>query len=113
MKFTFNRGQWIDGNNLLEWQEYEDLDVHLQRNGYSTVATKFGHNSDEQIEIYESDKNKSFYASVSPTGNSVFEVYLPDFPSLMMFIKDYVTPFSVASSSDYLNEILSKQQKSR
>ena len=113
MKFTFNRGQWIDGNNLLQWQEAEDFDAYLQRNGYSSVATKFGSDSVEQIEIYESEKNHSFYAAVTPTGNTVFEVYLPDFPSLMMFIKDYATPFSVASSSDYLNEILSLQEKKR
>ncbi len=113
MNFTFNRGQWIDGNNLLEWQDNENFEAHLKRNGYSTTAIKFGHRSEEQIEIYESTKDRSFYGSVCPTGNTVFEVYIPDFPSLMMFIRDYATPFSAASSSDYLDEILTLQEKSR
>lgn len=99
MIYTFNRGTWEDSSPLIGHDEdsYED---YLKRNGFSPSKTIFGVEYGSWIELYESG-NETFLASVTPTGKSVFDVYLPDFPSLMMFLKDYGTAFSAHATSEY------------
>jgi hypothetical protein len=46
------------------------------------------------VELYESRDGATFYANVSPFGNQCFEVFVPDFPSLMMFIKEFAPAFA-------------------
>jgi hypothetical protein len=111
MRFIFNRGIWEDSNSLPEWQDNEDFSDYLMRIGYSTVKSIFGHEHGSQIEIYESSDGRSFYASVCPSGNSVYDVLLPDFPSLMMFIREYATAFSSESSNFSQQEILNLLEK--
>ena len=104
MEFTYNRGSWEEGNPLSEWKEDEDFEVYLDRVGFDIRETCFG-DEDGKIEIFESTDGKSFYASVCPTGNIIYEVYLPDFISLMMFIKEYAPAFSNESSNSNSQDI--------
>jgi hypothetical protein len=98
--FTYNRGNWSDGMPLAEWDEDEDGGEYQKRIGYCTTpAATFGHEHAGQIEIFEHSSDKSFYAHVCPNGAQVFEVFLPDFPSMMMFIKDYAAAFATESSN--------------
>jgi hypothetical protein len=60
---------------------------------------------------YESSDGNTFYASVCPSGSAVFEVFLPDFPSMMMFIKDHAPAFSAESSNFTTQEILKILEK--
>ena len=95
MKFAFNRGSWEDTNPLPDWQDDEEFKDYLTRIGFSTTANSFGHQYGKQIQIYESaTDNGSFYASVCPFDGVVYEVFLPDFPSMMMFLKDHAAAFS-------------------
>jgi hypothetical protein len=110
-RFTFDRGLWGDGNSLPDWQDTEDFDVYLRRIGYSSSKAHFGHEHGSQIEIYESSDSKSFYASVCPSGGTCFEVFLPNFPSLMMFIRDHGPAFAAESSNISQQEILSLLEK--
>jgi len=96
-RFTFNRGTWEDGNSLPEWYDDEHFATYLEKIGYASGKSMFGHQDGGHIEIYASSDGKSFYASVCPSGDNVYEVFLPDFPSMMMFVKDYGTPFSAES----------------
>jgi hypothetical protein len=85
---------------LPEWQEYEDTGGYQKRIGYSTTpAASFGHEHAGHIEIFEHSSDQSFYAHVCPNGGQVFEVFLPDFPSMMMFIRDHATAFATESSN--------------
>ena len=112
MKFTFSRGNWGDTNSLSEWNDGEEFEDYLGRIGFSTVAGSFGHRDGGQIELYESSSNNgSFYASVCPSGGNVYEVYLPDFPSMMMFVRDYATAFSAESINCLQQEVLSILEK--
>jgi hypothetical protein len=111
MIYTFNRGNWEDGNNLPKWGDEEECDEYLKRIGYSTSKISFGDEYGSQIDIYESMDSKSFYASVCPSGGTCFEVFIPDFPSLMIFIKDYGTAFSTNSSNFRQQEILNLLEK--
>lgn len=110
-KFTFNRGTWEDGNPLPEWKDEEEFDAYLNRAGYRTYKTTYGDTESSQIEVYAASENNTFYANVSPAGDLCYEVYLPDFPSLMIFLKDYSGIFSTASANDSLQQMLSLQQK--
>lgn len=105
-KFTFNRGIWEDGNSLADWLDNEDFFDYLKRIGYATLKTSFGQEFGSRVEIYESSNGGAFYADVSPSGNTSFEVFLPDFPSLMMFIRDHGSAFSAASTNSSQQEIL-------
>lgn len=111
MKFTFNRGSWEEGNILPEWLEDEGFDDYLERVGFNTVESIFGHEHGSHIRIFESTNGKSFYASVCPTGSTIDEVYLPDLPSLMIFIRDYASAFSNESSNSNSLEILQLLEK--
>ncbi|MCI5135763.1 MAG: hypothetical protein D3920_11975 [Candidatus Electrothrix sp. AW2] len=86
----------------------EGFDDYLDRIGFNKSTTTFGEESISQIEIYESSDGKSFYVVVSLSGDGSIScnVYLPDFPSLMMFIKDYASAFSEQSSHSTMQEML-------
>jgi hypothetical protein len=111
MKFAFDRGNWENHNSLPEWNDGEAFEDFLTRIGYSTAATTFGHEHGGQIAIYESKAGDSFYASVCPLGSTVYEVFLPDFPSLMMFLRDYSVAFSAESSNVAADATLSLLEK--
>ena len=93
---TFNRGTWEDSYPFPEWMDDEYTDDYLDRIGFNRYTTTFGEESISQIEIYESSDGKSFYAAVSLSEDASIScnVYLPDFPSLMIFIKDYASGWS-------------------
>ena len=104
---TFNRGTWEDSYPFPEWMDDESFNDYLDRIGFNTSTIDFGEEFSSQIEIYESSDGKSFYAAVSLSGDAVScNVYLPDFPSLMMFIKDYASAFSEQSSHSTMQEML-------
>lgn len=109
--FTFNRGTWEDGNPLPEWEDHEEFDDYLNRAGYQTYKTIYGNPDSGHIEVYAASKNNRFYANVCPSGDICYEVYLPDFPSLMMFLKDYSPVFSTTSADSALQQMLALQEK--
>lgn len=94
VRFTYLQGQWTDGNTLPEWPENEEFSDYLSRIGYSTSKLTIGSEDGPSIEIYEASDSNSFYANVCPSGGTCYEVFLPDFPSLMLFLKDFGTTFS-------------------
>lgn len=110
-KFTFNRGKWEDGNPLPEWHDNEEFDDYLTRIGYQTYKTTYGHEDASQIEVHAASENSTFYATVCPSGDVCYEVYLPDFPSLMIFLKEYGTVFAAESANNSLQQILALQEK--
>ncbi|MCI5114895.1 MAG: hypothetical protein D3921_05785 [Candidatus Electrothrix sp. AW1] len=105
---TFNRGTWEDSYPFPEWMDNEYSNDYLDRIGFNTSTTTFGEEFISQIEIHESSDGKSFYAAVSLSddGSISCNVYLPDFPSLMIFIKDYASAFSEKSSNATMQEML-------
>lgn len=104
--FTFNLGTWTSGHSLAAWEENETHTDYLHRLGYSTVNASYGTEYGGHLEIYEAHDANSFYALVAPTGNSVFEVFIPDFPSYMLFMKDYGSAFATGGSNSTLNDIM-------
>jgi hypothetical protein len=110
-RFTFNRGTWENSNSLPEWGDNEDFHAYLERIGYVSRSGFYGDEHGGNIEIYESSDADSFYASVCPSGGTVYEVFLPDFPSLMMFIRDHATVFSAESANSSQQEILKLLEK--
>ena len=110
-KFTFNRGTWIDGNNFPEWNENEEHHEYLERIGYNFNKANFGsENEGNGIEIYGSSEEDSFYINVCPL-DSCFEVFISDFPSLMMFLKEYAGVFTLSSINTTQLEIQSMLEK--
>lgn len=104
-RFTYSRGQWSDGIDLPEWGEGEEFDSYLERLGFSPSKMTIGWEHGSCIDIYENDASKSFLASVSPRGTTCYEVLLPDFPSLMMFMRDFGPTFAALNVESDLSEI--------
>lgn len=110
-RYTFNRGIFEDGSPLPEWRDSEDFEDYLARIDYLAGKTSFGSEFGGQLHIYESSSHTSFYANVSPSGSTEYDVFLPDLPSMMMFIKDYGGVFSAASANDAQQEVLQLLEK--
>lgn len=96
--YTFNRGTWSDGFTLDPAKQDEDLREHLARIGYDQRLTDFGTADVDCVEIYTS--GDAFLAVVCPGSDRFYTVHLPDFPSLMMFLRDYAPAFT-AMAQDY------------
>jgi hypothetical protein len=105
-RLTFNRGMWETGDAIPEWNDAESSIDYLSRIGYSTVSATYGNEHGSQIEIFESLEGETFFAFVTPTGGTSHEVFLPDFQSYMLFIKDYAAPFAAGGINSQVNELL-------
>lgn len=110
MHYTYTRGEWTSGSTLPEWIGTEEFDDYLRRIKFKTTPMRFGGDELSQIQVYESEEKPIFMAEVTLTGN-IYNVYLPDFPSMMMFVRDHAAAFSVEAANSYQQEILQIMQK--
>lgn len=111
MRYTFKRGDWSDGADLPEWADHEELSAYLERIGFASAKQSFGDEHGALIEIYESSTHNSYLAEVCPAGSTVFHVLLPDFPSFMMFVREYAAPFSLAAIDSKHHELRELTEK--
>lgn len=109
-KFTYRRGTWEDGHTLPEQRDDEEFDAYRIRIGYAVSPTRFGHIDANQFELYAHDDG-SFFSDVSFTHSHCFEVFLPDFPSAMLFIRDHAALFSLDEASIIQREMLTLLEK--
>lgn len=109
-KFTYDRGTWKADNPLPDLEANEEFKDYLYRLGFTERAGLFGHEDAGHIEIYESNEG-TYFANVTPAGNVVYDVFLPDFGSYMMFIKDYGTLFSTDSANILQQQMLDIMEK--
>lgn len=110
-RYTYSKGQWTNGNDLPQWSDDEEFSAYLERIGYSSPKLTIGSEHGSSIEIFESSDSGSFYASVAPMDTTCYEVFLPDFPSLMLFLKEFGPAFSALSSERNQSDILSLLEK--
>lgn len=111
MRFTYNRGSWSNECMITDWKDDEEFEDYLRRINFSTLPMDFGEEDSSQIQVYESENGNGFLANVCLSSGSIYEVYLPDFPSLMMFIKDHAAAFSAKSSNFLQKEMLNILEK--
>lgn len=97
-QFTFNRGSWHAGHNVVGPLDGENDMAGLTRAGYSPNGAYYGGEHGLRLEIFENSVDGSFFAFISPTGRTTVEVLIPDFESFMLFIKDYGGSFAAAGS---------------
>lgn len=97
-QFTFNRGNWHTGHNVMGPLDGENDIAGLTRAGYSSNGSLYGGEHGPRLEMFENSADGSFFAFVSPTGRTTVEVLLPDFESFMLFMKDYGGSFAAAGS---------------
>jgi hypothetical protein len=103
--FTYDKGEWKEGNSLPEQGDGEEFSDWLTRCGFKPYPKNFGNDS-ASIELYQSDNGEAPYlALVAPFGYLITAVFLPDFPSLMMFVRDFTTPFAISEMAEVQNSI--------
>lgn len=110
-RFTYTRGKWTDGIDLPEWKDNEEFSDYIERIEYQSSKLNIGSQHGPQIEVYESSTHNSFYASICPMGGTCYEVLISDFPSLMMFVKEYGPAFSTLNIEGSQQEILELLEK--
>lgn len=110
-KFSYRRGIWEDGHSLPKSEDDEEYEAYRERVGYFSKAATFGHDDANQIILYEHASDGSFFADVSFTNGHCFEVFLPDFPSAMQFIKDHSASFSADEANITQQEIFTLLEK--
>ena len=93
--YAYSMGNWTEGSSAPEWENGEDFADYIVRIGYSPMKYRAGLEHGAEIEIYTSVDAKRFFASVSPDGNNCYDVFISDFPSLMLFIRDFASAFSI------------------
>jgi hypothetical protein len=110
--YTYNRGEWTDGNSLPEWIDNEDFYDYLERTGYKE-AFKFSQNSigDEMATIFKNEDATAWFAAICLDCDRLLFVFLPDFPSLMMFTKDYAPAINLIANSFEQNDIRKMLEK--
>jgi hypothetical protein len=104
--YTYSKGQWTDGNDFPQRSENEGFVEYLCRIGYGKNKLNVGPDDDPFIEIYETSDGSSFYAIVNPLGTDCYEVSIPDFPSLMVFMKEFGPAFAALSAERGQHKIL-------
>ena len=110
-RYTYSMGAWTQGNAAPDWEDNEDFHDYIARIGYSVVKCRLGNEHAACIDIHTSEDAKTFYASVSPDGNNVYEVFISDFPSLMLFLKDFGSTFSLLGIEIYQEEMREMVEK--
>ncbi len=110
-RFTYSRGQWSEGIDLPKWEDNEEFSTYLERIGYTSSKVNIGSEHGSLIEIYESSSQSSFYASVCPMGSTCYEVFISDFPSLMMFMREFGPAFSALNVDGQQQQILELLEK--
>lgn len=104
-RFTYDQGTWNEGMPLPELGDDEQHSDYFQRIGYSPYGTRMGNEGGIELELHESNSGRAFYAVVTPAGNAVYDVYLPNFPSLMQFLKDYGPAFTLTRLRTDIEEL--------
>lgn len=92
--YTYARGVWSDGCPFAPMEDEDNFDNYMERIGYRPYGYTFGHEDAANFDVYESTRDGSFLALVAPFNGKVFDVYMPDFPSLMMFLRDFGSAFA-------------------
>ena len=109
--YTFANGIWTDGMSIPTWTEDEAVEQYLERTGFGALNSVIGTELGASIELHEHKSDGSYFAFVSPVGNNIQEVYIPNFPSLMLFVRDYATGFSAMALNSSQNQLLEIAEK--
>ena len=106
--WKYSRGNWIETEFPFEWNDGENLPDALKRADYGTEDLRVGSDFWNCIRAY-TKKGKTIYPvllDVNPLGDAGGEmVVVDDFPSLMMFLRDYAPLFSLSSIEYRIEEI--------
>lgn len=111
--FTFENGIWKKGSSLSE-DGCDDLDFddYISKLGYDSFNyTKFGDEFSPKAIIRKHKDNDSSLAEVAIFFEEYKLVYIPDFPSLMMFVRDFCSSFSLSYLQQTQEELNSSVNK--
>lgn len=94
MIWSYQKGDWQEvfsnPSGLLPWNENEETHCYLDRNGYSVLEFTLGSEiSSIYCDIYIHNSCKKWYGIAHFSDVSAFDFIIPDFPSMLMFIKEY------------------------
>lgn len=106
-RYTFTRGQWSEESTLPDWDDkkHGDYSAHLADLGYHPSRSSISNEWHPLLDIYAHHSNGAHVLEVG-FGGLCYEVFIPDFISLMMFLKDYAPALGALHSSESQNKLL-------
>lgn len=109
-KFTYNRGAWTDGHELPEYLADEDEASYFGRLRLNPNLFQMGADEGPHFLVHAFKSGGAHLATVN-LGDDEYEVYLPDFPSAMMFIRDFGSAFAVSPLEINLEHLIEKLER--
>lgn len=110
-EYTYKDRQWSVSDTLPEVNEKENFDSWIDHCGFQPGGSKFGLEGFPRVEVYETKGSPRFLACVSPLETTYFYVVIPDFPNLMMFLREYVPVFISADIYSHLDLLVQWMDK--
>lgn len=109
MIYTYQKGQWIENTTFPELKEDENFDEYLKRVGFPIQTINFGCGDDEDFGFYVyervEDNKDDFFIMIYPLASKAYLVFIPDFISLMMFLREYTQVFTLQNLLEKLEEM--------
>lgn len=106
--WNFSKGNWIEIPYPFEWKEGQEFREALEQGRfYNFPSETFGHEYGSKAEVYHKpDAEFPVIIEVTLFSEWSHTVIIDDFPSLMMFIRDYGQSFSIISLDSRSDEQL-------
>lgn len=113
MDYTYRLGILEEGADLPEWQNDEEFDSWLTRCGFYNFGDLIGDGESTHMEIYSSchERQERWLIEISPNSSRSSLILIPDFPSYLMFMKDYAPIFGAFATSETITELMRLMKK--
>ena len=106
--WMYKRGTWEETEDPLVWEEGDAWETVLDRAGYEKQAeagfSGIG-SSSWDIEVYKKKDDSSYLASVCYNSSDIETIVLPDYPSLLMFLREFAPFLTLESILFELDEL--------
>ena len=107
-KFTFDMGVWTEGHPLTLPDDIDGYVACLQAIGYGVGDSDihyYGSQYEGILTVYKHESDGTYLLDVEPMQDDFREVYIPNFPSLLMFLKDFAHVFTTKTMQTDLSEL--------
>lgn len=89
---SYNSGTWESDTHEFDWQDLEDLEKAIEKNGYETEGHTFGSRIEGEPSVTfhaHQQKNDKWFCHIYLDESSDHFFVIESFPSRMIFMKEY------------------------
>jgi hypothetical protein len=106
MRFLkYTRGEFSEDDTLPECDDIEDWSDYPTTAGFDSFGTRLGDEDGGSFKIHASKKGRSYLVDFSLTGNEWEFIHIPDFISMMMFLRDFGPIIELSALREDINQM--------